>query len=538
MVSGVLGAAIGLPPPVTRRVKVFRDLPVPAGDGIVLRTDHYAPAVADAPTVLIRTPYGKRGNLALIARTAAEQGFHVVVQCCRGTYESDGEFIPMRFERADGLATIAWLREQPWYNRELCTFGPSYVGFTQWAIAADAAEDLRAMATVVTASQFRDSTYAGGAFSLDTVITWAELLAAQRTPRWERQIELWKGQPRLEKALGHLPLIEADEVATGAEVAFVREWLRHDQPDDPYWAELGHHHRIGEVAAPVLMIGGWYDIFLPWQLADFAAMRAAGRDPALLIGPWHHGSIGLHVASVREAMAWFRSHTGTGRPAAATVRVFVGGDGWRELPTWPPGQERQPWHLGAGRSFGPRPPREVGHNDLRFDPADPTPAVGGPRLVGKLSGRRDNRDLEARADVLTFTSRALTAPLELVGPISAHLSLTSELEHLDVFVRLCDVDLSGRSWNLCDGLSRVTVSPGELSSVSVELWPLAHRFAAGHRLRIQVSGGAHPRFARNLGRPGSLADPDGSALAGWRSICWGPGQESLVMLPIISDRVG
>jgi putative CocE/NonD family hydrolase len=534
VVNSVLGTAIGLPPPRSQVVRVRRNLEVATADGAVLRGDHYAPALDRAPTVLIRTPYGKSGPIGWIAQTAARQGFHVFVQCCRGTYESSGAFQPLRHERADGLATLAWLRRQPWYTGELCTFGPSYVGFTQWAIAADAGPDLKAMATVVTASQFRDSTYAGGAFSLDSVLTWAELLSAQRTPRWERRVELWKGQPKLNRALAHLPMIEADAVATGAEVAFVREWLRHDQPDDPYWAELGHQHRIGEITAPVLMVGGWYDIFLPWQLADYAALHAAGRRPALMIGPWHHGSAGLHLTALREAIRWFHAHTTrAGTPLAAPVRIHVGGGaGWRKSAAWPPPSQPMPWYLAGGGRLATEAPETVEPAaEFTFDPADPTPALGGPRLIGKLAGRRDNRALEARPDVLTYTSRPLVARLELIGPVTAHLSMTSDLDHFDVFVRLCDVDRRGRSWNLCDGLTRVTAPAGRPTVVTVDLWPVGHRFAPGHRIRVQVSGGAHPRFARNLGSGAALSQPDAAARAGRRAVQHDPGQPSLILLP-------
>jgi putative CocE/NonD family hydrolase len=145
-----------------------------------------------------------------------------------------------------------------------------------------------------------------------------------------------------------------------------------------------------------------------------------------------------------------------------------------------------------------------------YDPKDPTPALGGPRLVGKIAGRRDNRPLESRADVLTFTSDPLTEPLDVVGPVSADITVrattpgrgdrpAAPAAHFDVFVRLCEVDEQDRSWNLCDGLVRVSDRPDPSAPIRVELWPTAHRFAAGRRIRIQVSGGAHPRFSRNPG---------------------------------------
>jgi uncharacterized protein len=505
---------LGLPAPRVRRVRAHRGLAVPMRDGVLLATDHVEPELSgEAATILIRTPYGRGPGMRLLARTIAAQGFHVVVQSCRGTYDSGGVFEPMRHERDDGIDTLGWLRRQPWYSGELCTFGPSYVGFVQWALAADAGPELKAMATIVTAADFRDSTYAGGAFSLDTILTWATLLSAQRGPRLANFVEVRRGQPRLQRALAHLPLREADLVATGAEVSFLRDWLA--QPGADYWDQRGHAVRRAEVTAPVLMVGGWHDIFLPWQLEDYAALRAAGARPRLTIGPWTHGSFGLLRHSVSESVAWFRAHTGTREQAASghPVRVHMGGaDEWWALDDWPPADTRtRNWFFLPGGGLGARPAQPpAAPARFRYDPADPTPALGGPRLIAKGAGRRDNRGLEARPDVLTFTSAVLDEPVTALGPVTATVHVRAGGEHFDVFVRVCDVTPDGRSWNVCDGLVRV--APGRFPAdadgvreVRVDLWPTAYRFQPGHRVRVQVSGGAHPRFARNTGTGEPLA---------------------------------
>src|SRR5262249_26168899 len=144
--------ALGLPPPLTDQVRVRRAIGIRARDGVILRTDHYAPAVPGAPTVLVRTPYGRAGLHGLAARGVAESGFHVVMSSCRGTFDSGGVFDPLRHERDDGLDTMDWLRRQPWFTGRLGTLGVSYVGYTQWAIAD--VPEIEAMATIVTASQF------------------------------------------------------------------------------------------------------------------------------------------------------------------------------------------------------------------------------------------------------------------------------------------------------------------------------------------------------------------------------------------------
>jgi uncharacterized protein len=510
-----------MPAPVTRRIALEREIRVPMRDGETLLADHYAPlGIAEAATVLVRTPYGRGGPVGLLCQALAERGFHVVVVSCRGTFGSGGTFEPLLDERADGLDTVDWLGKQDWYDGRLLTYGPSYAGITQWAIAADTR--LTAMSTVVTASEFGGSTYAGGAFSLDSVLTWSALLAAQRLTeragsldasrprpapfagaraRVGALVELLRGQPRLKRGLAHHPLSTADTVAIGAEVGFMRRWLVERDPAGDYWGARGHFNRLADISAPVLMIGGWYDIFLPWQLDDYIALRAAGRRPYLIVGPWHHGSFGLVQRSAAESIAWFRHHASGAPYPAAPVRIHVGGaDEWREYDDWPVSAAGLSLVLGAG---GLEPD---GPTAFTYDPADPTPSLGGPRLVGNVAGRRDNGPLEARPDVVTYTGPVLDAPVEVIGPVSATIVVRADAPHFDVFVRLCDVGPDGRSWNVCDGLTRVS---GETeAAVSVRLWPTAYQFRAGHRIRVQVSGGCHPRFARNPGT-GAALDADG-----------------------------
>ena len=136
--SQLIQRTLRLPRPLTRKVTVQRGLSVPMRDGVLLLADRWAPQAADGslPTALVRTPYGRRGPLGgLFGRALAERGFQVVVQSTRGTFGSGGVFDPMRREREDGLATLDWVREQPWFGGSIVLTGPSYLGYVQWAMA-------------------------------------------------------------------------------------------------------------------------------------------------------------------------------------------------------------------------------------------------------------------------------------------------------------------------------------------------------------------------------------------------------------------
>jgi hypothetical protein len=132
--------------------------------------------------------------------------------------------------------------------------------------------------------------------------------------------------------------------------------------------------------------------------------------------------------------------------------------------------------------------------------------------------------------VLSYTTAPLGRDVEVIGEVSAEIWFRSSLRYADVFVRLCDVDPDGRSRNVCDGLVSVS-GADELSCATVRLWPTAHRFRAGHRIRVQVSSGAFPRYARNLGTGEPLPNATTLRVAG-QQVHHDPGHASAVLLPV------
>lgn len=538
--SRVFSLVARLPRARTHRVRVERDLRAIMADGAELLADHY---VADgtptgAPIVLMRSPYGHGGLNGMLARVFAEQGYQAVVQSCRGTAGSGGTFQPLRDEQRDGLATLDWLAAQPWFGESVAMAGASYLGFTQWAVAADAPPSLRALAIQVSASDFRQLIHLGGSFSLDSNLTWADSTARADETGLRRLITLLRGRRRLVRAMSQLPLRDTDLLAVGRHVGFYQEWLEHEGAD-AYWREVDHSRRLAEVAMPVTLLSGWYDLFLPRQLADHEALRAAGRTVRLTVGPWKHVAAGNLLTGMRESLAWFDEHlrgNSPGRPMPP-VRVYVmGARRWRALPHWPPPAVETRWHLQAGAGLATQTPSDAPPTCYRYDPADPTPTVGG-IVLGRHAGPRDNRKLEARSDVLTFTGPVLDGDLEVIGPVSAELYFRSSLDHTDVFVRLCDVEPNGRSINVCDGVRRIApvshaTSADGVLHVVVDLWPTAYRFRRGHRMRVQVSSGAHPRISRNLGSGEPLATGTSLRVAD-QELFHDPDHPSAVILPVI-----
>ncbi|HST66161.1 MAG TPA: CocE/NonD family hydrolase [Mycobacteriales bacterium] len=499
-------AALGLPLTATPHT-VERDLPVAVPDGVSLLGDLYRPVGAGPlPVVLIRLPYGRAGLFgAIFGRTLARRGLQVFIQSTRGTFGSGGQFRPFTTEHEDGLATVAWLRAQPWCDGRVAMTGGSYFGHTQWAVAPYVEPPLVAVSPHITASRVTTAFYDHGVPELENALNWSASIGRQEAAGLPAQAPSPRKKARFRRAARMLPLQAADVAVAGAPVAFWRDFVEHAGPDDPFWSVANHDHVEMSRMPPVSMVTGWWDLFLPGQLRDYAALRAAGVDARLTVGPWLHGAAGELRAMLRSDAAWLDHHLNGGPPpAGAPVRVHLQqGRKWLEFDRWPPPARAVPHFLRADGTLGPAP---ADGPPLRFtyDPADPTPSVGGP-LLEPPGRQRDNRALEARPDVLVFTGPPLPADTDIVGPVGARVHVRAALETADLFVRLCDVDPGGVSRNVVDGIRRL--SGTGLQAVDVELFPTAYRVRAGHRLRVQVSGGAFPRYARNLGTP----EPFGSA---------------------------
>jgi hypothetical protein len=267
-----------LDPPLTRDLAVQRDLKVPMPDGVALLASRLAPRSGGdgLPVALLRSPYGRGAPIAMgMARPLAERGFQVILQSVRGTSGSGGAFQPMRNERADGLATLDWIKEQPWFGGSIVLTGTSYLGYVQWALAGALPPEVKAMIPHNTDSALSLEFLRQDGFSLETPFGWGVLTDALAGPG--TVFKLATQARRTARALGTLPLGEADVAATGHRVGHIHDIFIHGGAD-PYWAPVDHRDQVAEVTTPVSCVGGWYDIFLPGQLRDFSVTgRPGGR---------------------------------------------------------------------------------------------------------------------------------------------------------------------------------------------------------------------------------------------------------------------
>ena len=557
--SRIIARLLHLSPP-RYKITVERNLPVPMRDGVILKADHYAPnSPGSFPTLLIRSIYGRGTDMGpwgmgmgFPYARFAERGYHVLVQTTRGMFDSGGEFKPVFHETEDGLDTIAWIEEQPWFNGNLGMWGQSYLAHTQWAVASKAPPSLKAIMPAVISSEMHELSYTDGVPNIEITLRWIMILAGVRalSPKGLRQPVEYRNLSRLiparqnrllEKAL-QKPLTQADKFLVGVKSDHFQNGLAHPNPTDPYWDPLHFRPRLSKVLASTYFFSGWYDMSLGGLLKDYALLRAAGHIPYLTIGPWHHLDLSYTNECLREGLDWYESrlkgnhHNLRKKP----VKIYVMGiEEWRELDTWPPASTPTPYYLHPHAELGRSP---VGGEHFpsvyHFDPTNPTPVSGGARFSPD-AGREDQRAVESRPDVLTFTSSPLEHDLDVVGPVRATLYVRSSLPHADFIARLCDVSTKGISTNLCDGIFRLAPGKGEPQpdgalKIEVDMWASANRFRKGHCIRLQIASAGYPRWALNPGTGESHATAT-RFLPADQEIFHDETHPSMILLPIVKS---
>lgn len=510
-------------------------------DGAELLADVFEPQTRNSRgTVLIRAPYGRGYPVAtFFAQPLAARDYHVVVQSVRGTYGSEGAFVPAVNEIADGMDTVVWLREQPWFDGNLATIGASYLGLTQWALMENSIPELKA-AVIMTGPHDNSSAWATGAFAFDDYLNICAGIGNQNdeNPLARRLKTVFRrdrfSPPETRNEVPNVPLGAAGRKRLGAGAAWWQAWLEHPDRDDSYWQSQRFTKALEETRVPVLLVNGWQDLFLEQTLEQYRRLRERGVEVALTIGPWTHARLLRKGASVFlvESLNWFNAHLGkdVGRPRRSAVRIHVKEHGWLESSEWPPAMPEKIMFLQPDGQLGEVPPRtSAAASTFTYDPSDPTPTVGG-RLISPTGGYRDDTELALRPDVLTFTTTVLTEDLFVIGVPKVQLVRAADNPHVDLFVRLSEVAPSGLSNNVTEGYQRMPIGGDNLSTLDLALDATAYRFAAGSRLRLLIAGGSYPRFAFNPGTGDPIASAQRMATATHR-VHHGAGGASRLILP-------
>jgi uncharacterized protein len=520
--------ALGAAPPIKRLHQ-----PVPMRDGVKLSANVFLPpGKARAPVILERTPYGKGADISPLHQAMVDHGYAVVIQDVRGRYESEGVFDPLRQEPADGEDTLAWIARQRWCDGRIGMSGGSYRGIVQWKVAVLGNPKLKAMFVVVSGDDdYRDRFYSsGGAMKLGNRLEWMA-----------ENLKIAEYRPDFSKYTLHLPLKTADIAATGRSSSMFQQAVSHPAFDS-FWRSVSVRERLRNVRTPVFAVGGWYDNFVESDLDAYAALRKTNGLNRLVVGPWAHNmsykfkdvDFGPEsTVNVRALQfAWFDQWlAGKDSPltTAAPLRLFVmGSNHWHDEREWPPGEARPRSFylasLGAANSMsgdGALSERAAKGREDRFvfDPRDPVPTRGGAVCCNPQVfpwGPMDQRPVEARKDVLVYSTRPLEADLEVIGPVRVDLYVSTTAPDTDFTAKLVDVAPDGYARNLTDGILRLRyrnslekpelARPGEIYRVSIDAGVTANTFLKGHRIRVEISSSNFPRFDRNTNTGGRITD--------------------------------
>ena len=571
------------------------DVRIPMRDGTELSTNIWRPETDEpVPALLTRTPYDKEKvglGTALMPglHSMLRGGYAVVVQDCRGTYGSDGVFVPHVDDASDGADTVAWLAEQEWCDGSVGMFGPSYLGMVQLLAASSKPPALKAIAPMTASADLYATPWRsrGGALSLDTVLGWSTLMALG-----EAQRALAQGRAAAEDVTAlaarltdrslrneHTPV--ADQALISAHLPWMVD-VAIGRPDrDQAWRDLSALEQVASPTTPALHIGGWYDLFIGETLRDFGEMKAgAGTAEAregqrLIVGPWCHSLVGfvgffpdrdfgmaasMDAAALGEQQIAFFDRWLKGRPDALEgrlpVRLFVMGiDQWRDEPDWPlPDTDYRAYYLegdgpansaaGAGGLSTAEPTGDFVDTYL-YDPRRPVPSLGGTLMsLTGYDGPADQRPLHDRDDVLVFTTEVLEEPVEVTGPVSARLFVSSSAVDTDFTAKLVDIHPDGRAIVLCDGILRMRyregldaprpMTPGEVYEIEVDLIATANVFLAGHRIMVEISSSNYPRYDRNSNTGGIIAQEHLSDMvAAVNRIHRGAEYPSRIVLPVL-----
>ncbi|MFB6155766.1 MAG: CocE/NonD family hydrolase [Haloferacaceae archaeon] len=511
-----------------------------------------------------------------VAAPALDAGYAVAYEDTRGRGDSGGEFLPWVHEAGDGAATVEWLADRPWSSGSVGTYGGSSPGQVQLFLAEARPEGLAAIAPMFSPSDLhRADFFQDGAMSAMTFLTWSlgDAVAGHTVDRLRREGRLddetaeavrdalGDALDRLKATACDRPLASLPErvladvglpdgLTPGDVVPHWEAWTSRPTYDE-FWRSFDPEPDYDRIDVPGLHVTGWYELCQQGTLANFRGLRERSPAPQhLVVGPWAHQDTGGELGGLdfgdhasadaygvwETHLAFFDTYV-RDEPRApfdadgrlvdtlrTTVRDGCGGSRWTRHDDWPPRDaRRERWHLGSSGAAATDPDdgrlsRTPGDkfepaDSWVHDPADPVPTRGGPLCCGDVdAGPRDQREIERRDDVCTYTTPAFAAPVELAGPVRATLTVATTAPDTDFTAKLVHVAGDGPAYNLCEGVRRARYrngrdredpAPDGPFAVTIDMWDAHHRVPAGDRLRLEVASSNFPRFDAHPG----TADP-------------------------------
>jgi hypothetical protein len=574
---------------------------VPMRDGVGLSTDIYMPkdAKGPLPTIFWRTPYDFNkvdGMLLRYAAEAVDRGYAFVIQNERGRYFSQGKFELLGHPQTDGYDALSWISSQPWSNHKVGTFGCSSSAEWQLALAAEkhpahaAMIAMSAGAGIGRVGPFEEqgNWYTGGVqrslfdvwlYNVDNPLraTIPDGLGQEMRARIATYNGLEAAKPAVDwtQRIKHLPLTD---LLTGlGEPPATYEQLIVRKPNDPAWFKGGLYHDDKGWGVPTLWFNAWYDVSIGPNLALFNHAQTVNSDPEAsrnqyaVIAPVAHCqyfNLGPDTVVGERNMGdttfdtdgmifnwfdkWLKGDKTAFPDSTPHVQYYMMGENrWESAAQWPP-KAAQPMRLylrsrgganslyGDGRLEASAATAAEPADRFTYDPLNPVQTVGGGDCCnGGLvkPGAYDQRTVEARQDVLVYTSDPLDKAVDVAGWVKPVLYVSSDAKDTDFAVKLVDVAPDGTAYIIGDTILRaryregmdheVMMKPGQ--AYRLEPTPMATgiRFDKGHRIRIEVTSSDFPKFTRNLNTGGDNVSETRTVVAR-NAVLHAPGSQSFI----------
>ena len=542
-----------------------------------------------------------RGSTLRYAIEAVRHGYVFILQNERGRYFSQGQYEILGRPQTDGYDALTWIAKQGWSNGTVGTLGCSSSAEWQLALAAQnhpahaAMVPMSAGAGIGKVGRFQEqgNWYTGGVprtlfipwlYGVDNPLR-AELPAGiNETMRAhvEQYNDLASNKPKVDwtHQIRHLPV---DTMLTDlGEPPATFERFVHRTPADPAWREGGLYHDDMGWGVPALWFNAWYDVSIGPNLELFNHARTANTDreasahqyaviapvthcgyaklgPHTVVGERDMGDTSFNVDGTIFAFfdRWLKDNRRAFPDSTPHVRYFTMGENrWQAGAQWPSAGAapmrlylRSGGHAnslyGDGRLDAAAPPTDEQVDRFRYDPLNPVQTLGGADCCNGglvVPGPVDQRPVEARSDVLVYSTEPLDKPVEVSGFVNAVLKVSSQAKDTDFAVKLVDVAPDGTAWIIGDTILRGRyrngfdhprmMEPGQIYTLKPTPIATSIRFGTGHRIRVEITSSDFPKFERNLNTGGDN-ERENNTLVADNAVHHAGGDASYIELPVV-----
>ena len=518
--------------PAPRYATQYTDTLIDFGNGIAMRTEMLFPKTSGKPfpVVVLRIPYWQE-NLKIDImpglRQYAERGMGYVVQRCRGTGGSKGNYQPNIYEREDGLNLVRWLDAQPWING-IGLMGTSYMGLTCWIIADDLPAKVKCIHLHHYGIDRHLSAYNSGLFRQDILTAWAIDNAREPISRPYKNPD----SPYYEQ-YKYMPQETMDVDMLGYEVPWYRDWITHTDYTDPYW-----HQGVWEtlrnippkIKVPITVVAGHFDHHNEGTILGYTRLSPETKAKSrLIVGSWNHSFVTTptvhepkHDKDVNVDLDCFNymySLLVKGEEPKHEVLVYsIGQDEWLHFDEWPVETKTyEVYYLTAQHQQNGKPyilardTKELKKKAIlqfTYEPQNPVMSVGGETLFTSenIRGSRMQPDMGYRNDVISFISKPLTEDMTIDGKIKAVVYMSTDVDDTALTFKVSEVFPDGSAYNIRSGITtlayrnnrlgaRQKYTPGEIVELNFEALPILWQVKKGHRIRIDVTSSNFPEYS-------------------------------------------